>query len=55
MQVNSKSVVNCERPKCYSCEFGKGHHRPDEIKAIKKNPMKEKETKKDHLLPGIEL
>ena len=25
MQVNSKAVVNCERPKCAACEFGKGH------------------------------
>ena len=49
---NSKAVANCERPKFSACEFGKVHRRPNKINTIKKNPMKEKELKKDHLLPG---
>ena len=47
VQENSKAVVNCENPKFAACEFGKGHCRPNK----KENPMKEKELKKDHLLP----
>ena len=52
MEGNPKAVANCERPKCAAYEFGKGHRRPNKINKIKKNPMKEKELKKDHLLPG---
>ena len=52
MQVNSKAVSNCKRPKCASCEFGKVHRPPNTINTTKKNPMKEQELKKDHLLPG---
>ena len=52
MQRNSKSVANCERPKCAACDFGKGHRRPNKVNTIKNNPVKEQELKKDHLLPG---
>ena len=51
MQGNSKAVANFERPKCDSCEFGKVHCQPNKVNTIKKNPMKEQELKKDHLLP----
>ena len=52
VQRNSKAVDNYERLKCAACESGKGHHRPNKVNTIKKNPMKEKDLKKDHLLPG---
>ena len=52
MQGNSKAVANCERPKYASCEFGKGHCRPNKVNTIKKSPMKEQDLKKDNLLPG---
>ena len=52
VQINPKSEANCERPTCALCEFGKGHHRPNKVDTIKKNPMKEQDLKKDHLLPG---
>ena len=40
MQVDSKAVANCERPKCAACEFVKGHFQPNKINKIKNNPMK---------------
>ena len=49
---NSEAVANCESTKCAACEFGKGHCRPNKINTIKKNPMKDQDLKKDHLLPG---
>ena len=52
MQENPKAVANCKRPKCSACEFGKVHSRPNKVNKIKKNPMKEKDIKKYHLLPG---
>ena len=52
VQGNSKAVANCERPKCVACDIVKGHRRTNKVNTIKKNPMKEKETKKDNLLPG---
>ena len=52
MQVGSKAVANCERPKCAACEFVNGHLRPNKINTIKKNPMKEQDLKKGHLLTG---
>ena len=51
MKGNSKALANCERTKCAACDFGKGHIRPNKINTIKKNPMKEQELKKDHILP----
>ena len=47
-----QGVANCESPKCATCEFGTGHRQPNKINTIKKNPVKEQEIKKDHLLPG---
>ena len=52
VQGNSKAVANCERPKFAACEFGKGNLQPNKLNTIKKNPMKEQDIKKDHLLPG---
>ena len=52
VQVNFKSVANCERPKCAACDFGKGRHQSNKVNTIKNNPMKEKELNKDHILPG---
>ena len=51
MQVNPKAVANSESHKCSACEFGKGHYRSNKVNTIKKNPMKEKYLKNDHLLP----
>ena len=52
MQGNSRAVANCEWPKCAACEFGKGHRRPNKVNTIKKNPIKEQDIKKDHVLLG---
>ena len=52
VQVNSKSVANCEKTKCSAYEFGKGYRRPKKVNIIKNNPMKEKNLKKDRLLRG---
>ena len=52
MQGNPKAVSNCERSKCAACEFGKGHCRSNKVNTIKKNPMKEQDLKKDHIMPG---
>ena len=52
MQGNFKAVDNCESTKCAAYEFGKGHCRSNKGNKTKKNNMKEKEIKKDHLLPG---
>ena len=45
-------MVNCERPKCAACEFGKTHLLPNKVKTTKKNAMKEQDLKKDNFLPG---
>ena len=52
MQGNSKSVANCENPKCVAYEFGKGHRQPNKVNTTKKNLMKEQYLKNYHLLPG---
>ena len=52
MQVNSKAVANCERPKFAACEFLNGHCRSNKFNTINNNPMNDQEIKKDHLLPG---
>ena len=46
------TVANCERPRCAACDFGKFRHQLDTVKTIKKNNMKDKYLKKDHLQPG---
>ena len=50
VQGNSKAVANCA--KCSDCEFGKGHYQSNKVHRTKKNPINEKDLKKDHLLPG---
>ena len=52
MQENYKAVANCESPKGVTYAFVKVHHLSNKLNTIKNNPMKEKELKKDHLLPG---
>ena len=52
VQGNFKAVAYCKCTKCAACEFGKSHRRPNKLNTIKKNPMKDKNLKKDHLLPG---
>ena len=52
MLGNSKAVDNCEKPKCSACEFGNFHCRSNKVNTIKKNPMKEKDISKDHILSG---
>ena len=52
VQVNTKAVENCKRPKFDTCEFVKGHRQTNKIKTTKKNHMKEKYIKKEHLIPG---
>ena len=51
MQVNSKAVANCERPKCAACEFVKGHCRSNKVNTVKNNTLKEQEINKDNILP----
>ena len=52
IQVNSKGVANCESPKCAASDFVKVHRRPDEVKTIKNNLIRDKDLKKYLLLPG---
>ena len=52
MQVKSRAVSKFEMPKCAAYEFVNGHCWPNKVKTTKKNPMKEKYLKKDHIMPG---
>ena len=52
MQGNSKAVANCERHKCSAYEFEKSYRQTNKVNKIKKNPMKEKNLKKNNHLPG---
>ena len=52
VRVNSKAFSNCGGPKCDACEFVKVHIRYNKVNTINNNPMKEKELKKDNLMPG---
>ena len=52
VQGNSKAVANCENPKCAACEFVKVHRLPNKLNTIKKNPIKDQELNKGHLLSG---
>ena len=52
VQINSKALANCERPKCDVCDFGKAHFRSNKVNTINSNHMKEQDLQKDHLLPG---
>ena len=51
-QVNSKAVTNCKIPQCAAREFGKGHCLSNKVKTINKNPIKEQDINKDHILLG---
>ena len=51
VEGNSKAVANYESPKFDACDFGKVHCWPNKVNTTKKNHMKEKYLKKDHLLP----
>ena len=51
VKVNTKEVTNYESPKCAACEFGKDNIQPDKTNKTNKNPMKDKDLNKDHLLP----
>ena len=52
LQVNETSVDNCERPNFDAFEFGKGICLPNKVNTTKKNPMKDQELNKYHLLSG---
>ena len=52
VQGHFKAVVNCESPKCAACEFVNGHICSNKLNTINNYPMKDKDLKKDHLLPG---
>ena len=52
VQVNSKAVANCERPKCSAYKFVKGHLRSNKVNTINKNTIKEQDLKKEHIMPG---
>ena len=51
MQGSPKKVENCECPKCFISDFGKGCHQRHKINTINNILMKEQDINKDHHLP----
>ena len=52
VQVSPKEVVNCKRMNFFVYGFENENSQPKNIKTIKKNPVKEKDIKKGHNIPG---
>ena len=49
---NPKSVANCDKVKCASCQFGKAIRRHIKTKTVVRNKSNEMEFKKNYLVPG---
>ena len=52
MQVNSKTVANCEIPNCATYESGWRHRLYNTVTETCNNPTKNQYLNKDHLLRG---